>query len=138
MPFIFLVAMAVGGAYAAIAGVLKVTRGVNEVVSTIMLNFIATGIIAFLLTGTSATRTSQPQSRDQAAPRVGPAPALNRLLEGSATTSRAARCIRASSFAIAHRHRLLRVVYRTRFGFDLRTTGANPAAALPAGVNPKR
>src|SRR5262249_54993744 len=29
------------------------------------------------------------------------------------------------------------LVYKTRFGFDLRTTGANPRAALASGVNPK-
>ena len=29
------------------------------------------------------------------------------------------------------------LVWRTRFGFDLRATGANPAAARAAGVNPK-
>ena len=43
-----IVAMVVGGAYSGIAGVLKVTRGVNEVISTIMLNAIAiSGLIAF-------------------------------------------------------------------------------------------
>ena len=49
VPFMFIVAMAVGGAYAAIPGVLKVKRGVNEVIATIMLNYVATGIIAYLL-----------------------------------------------------------------------------------------
>ena len=45
-----IVAMVVGGAYSGIAGVLKVTRGVNEVISTIMLNAIAiSGLIAFLI-----------------------------------------------------------------------------------------
>src|SRR5215218_7614323 len=39
---ILVVAMLVGTLWAAIAGVLKVTRGVHEVISTIMLNFIAT------------------------------------------------------------------------------------------------
>ena len=29
------------------------------------------------------------------------------------------------------------LVWRTRFGFDLRATGANPAAARASGVNPK-
>ncbi len=38
---VFLVAMAVGGAWAGLAGLLNVTRGVNVVISTIMLNFIA-------------------------------------------------------------------------------------------------
>ena len=47
---IVVVAMLVGAAWAGIAGLLKVTRGVSEVISTIMLNFIATGLIAYLLT----------------------------------------------------------------------------------------
>ena len=47
---IVVVAMLVGGFWAGIAGVLKVTRGVSEVISTIMLNFIATAIVAYLLT----------------------------------------------------------------------------------------
>ena len=42
--------MTVGAAYAGFAGVLKVTRGVNEVISTIMLNAIAiSGLVAFLV-----------------------------------------------------------------------------------------
>lgn len=36
---------------AAIAGILKVTRGVSEVISTIMLNYIATYLVAFFLKG---------------------------------------------------------------------------------------
>jgi simple sugar transport system permease protein len=42
-------AMAVGALWAGIAGVLRATRGVSEVISTIMLNFIATGLVAYLL-----------------------------------------------------------------------------------------
>ena len=44
-----LCAMAVGALWAGIAGVLRATRGVSEVISTIMLNFIATGLVAYLL-----------------------------------------------------------------------------------------
>ncbi len=49
VAFIILVAMAVGAFWAGIAGVLRVKRGVHEVVSTIMLNFIATSVGAYLL-----------------------------------------------------------------------------------------
>ncbi|MFN2487557.1 MAG: ABC transporter permease, partial [Acidimicrobiia bacterium] len=48
--WILVVAMAVGAAYSGFAGVLKVTRGINEVISTIMLNAIAiSGIVAYLV-----------------------------------------------------------------------------------------
>ena len=50
VSIILLTAMAVGAAYAGIAGFLKVTRGVNEVISTIMLNAIAiSGLVAALV-----------------------------------------------------------------------------------------
>lgn len=49
IPLIIITAMIVGAMWAGIAGVLKTTRGVSEVVSTIMLNFIATAIIGYLL-----------------------------------------------------------------------------------------
>ena len=41
--------MVVGAMWAGIAALLKVTRGVSEVISTIMLNAIATSLIAYLL-----------------------------------------------------------------------------------------
>ena len=44
-----LAAILVGAAWAGIAGLLRATRGVSEVISTIMLNFIATSIVAYLL-----------------------------------------------------------------------------------------
>src|SRR4029450_7370327 len=48
---IIAVAMAVGAIWAGIVAVLKITRGVSEVISSIMLNFIALGLASFLLSG---------------------------------------------------------------------------------------
>ena len=73
VAFVFLVAIVVGGAYAAIAGVLKVWRGVNEVISTIMLNYIAIGISAFLLAEPLRNESSGNLAQTRALPRVGPA-----------------------------------------------------------------
>jgi simple sugar transport system permease protein len=44
-----LISMATGAIWAFIAGFLKVGRGVSEVISTIMLNYIATYLVAFWL-----------------------------------------------------------------------------------------
>ena len=46
--FILLVAMIAGAVWASIAALLKIGRGVNEVISTIMLNFIALSFIQWL------------------------------------------------------------------------------------------
>ena len=48
-----LVAMIAGALWAGIAGVLRVTRGVSEVISTIMLNAIAGSLVAYFLRGSA-------------------------------------------------------------------------------------
>jgi len=59
-----LIAVVAGALWAGIAGWLKVSRGVSEVISTIMLNAIATGLVSFMLfkvadstTGSNVTNT---------------------------------------------------------------------------------
>ena len=49
VTFIIVVAMLSGAAWATIPAVLKVTRNVSEVISTIMMNAIAAGTVAFLV-----------------------------------------------------------------------------------------
>src|SRR3712207_3559775 len=80
---IIVVAALVGALWAGIVGVLKVTRGVSEVISSIMLNFIALGTASFLLTGPlrgSAEGESIVTTRP--IPESGWFPGLNGLLTG--------------------------------------------------------
>ncbi|MEZ5255463.1 MAG: hypothetical protein R2705_00785 [Ilumatobacteraceae bacterium] len=48
LPFVLLVAVATGAGWAWIAAYLKVKRGVNEVISTIMLNYVALAVMDYL------------------------------------------------------------------------------------------
>jgi ABC-type uncharacterized transport system permease subunit len=48
---IVVVAVIIAALWAGIVAVLKVTRGVSEVISSIMMNFIALGLASYLLTG---------------------------------------------------------------------------------------
>jgi general nucleoside transport system permease protein len=138
VAFIFLVAVSVGAAYAAIAGVLKVTRGVNEVVSTIMLNFIATGITAFLLAEYLRNSTASLIAETDPIPASGTLPPLNRLLEVFGYHLPTNTVLQGFlPFAIVIGILYYVIVWRTRFGFELRTTGVNPAASVASGVNPK-
>ena len=69
---IILTAMAVGAIWSGLAGALLVTRGVNEVVSTIMLNFIAVGgIVAALLPRFIEDPTAANQEPQRSASRGG-------------------------------------------------------------------
>lgn len=129
---IIVVAVAVGGLWAGIAATLKVTRGVSEVISTIMLNFIATGVIGYLL------------NTDRLAVQLGP----NNI--GTRPISHSGRLpgipypgsdVGIYSFvlvAVAAGVAFWFVINRTRFGFDLRATGLSQSAAVASGVDAKR
>jgi general nucleoside transport system permease protein len=138
--FILLIAIAVGAAWAAIPGVLKVTRNVNEVISTIMLNYIATGISAFLVLEAAFFRNRNVElvAETKALPKSARLPPLNNLIELFG--------FHFSPGVLLHGFLPYAVILgigyhlmlnRSRFGFELRTSGLNPAAAQSAGVNPK-
>jgi simple sugar transport system permease protein len=136
VSLIMLVAIGVGGAYAAIPGALKVTRGVNEVVSTIMLNFIAVGITAYLLANNFRNEEVTLQAETKPLPASGRLPSMNGLLE-KIGIDLPRPLTGFLPFAILVGIAFYVIIYRTRFGFDLRTSGKNPNAARSSGVNPK-
>jgi ABC-type uncharacterized transport system permease subunit len=138
VTFILVVAILVGGAWAAIAGILKATRGVNEVVSTIMLNFIATGISAFLLAEYFRDNNASLVAQTEPLPPSAWIPSLNSLLQTFGYHLPPGTILQGFLVgAIIVGILFYVVVWRSRFGFELRTTGVNPAAARAAGVNPK-
>ncbi|MET3962920.1 ABC-type uncharacterized transport system permease subunit [Marmoricola sp. OAE513] len=124
------VAVTVGAVWAGIAGVLKVTRGVSEVISTIMLNAIAVTIVGYLLNNYG---DEAGQGR-----RTTPIPDSSRLAgwqpwdvgDGAIWTLALIAVLAGVSMSF--------VINRTRFGFDLRATGTNEDAAVASGVNVKK
>jgi simple sugar transport system permease protein len=126
VPLLLLVAF-----WAGIAGVLKVTRGVSEVVATIMLNAIATSLILYL----TQTNTWGVQ--------VG-----NNMTTGIMKKSGWIPGIDLGSdvgeiYGLVFLAAIMGVLYwlvlnRTRFGFDLRATGESESAAAASGVDAKR
>jgi ABC-type uncharacterized transport system permease subunit len=128
------VAVLTGAVWAGIAGLLKVTRGVSEVISTIMLNAIAAGLVAYLVSergfgilppGANITTTRE-------IPSGAWIPEIP-LIPGA----------RSGVFGFLVVAAAVGVLYwwflgRTRFGFDLRAAGANSAAALASGVDVRR
>ena len=135
VTLILVTAMAVGAVWAGIAGVLKVTRGVSEVISTIMLNFIAFGIGSYLLLNylKRATVASDLATRTREIPRSGLFPDLDKLL-GITNPNEPLSGFLLVAIAVGVVYYV--VVWRTRFGFNLRASGMNPEAARVSGVNP--
>lgn len=143
VTLILLVAVAVGAALSGLAGVLKVTRGVHEVISTIMLNAIAiSGLVAWLVVAWQAdggTRSTGGRVGTEPIADSGLLPDLNGFLEmftrdlGQGRQLESMLLIAVAIGVIYHF-----LVNRTVFGFDLRATGVNPTAAHMGGVSPKR
>lgn len=127
-------AVLVGGMWAGIAGALKVYRGVSEVISTIMLNFIATGVIAYLLTPARLAVQTQGSNNigTKPIPPSGQVPGID-LIPGSPL-----QVYGLVVLAIAAGIGFWFLVNRTRFGYDLRATGMSEAAAVASGVNVKK
>ena len=127
-----IVAMFVGAVWAGISAWLKVARGVSEVISTIMLNFIAIGIISYIIVRTSiGTETSLNIRGTKPIPETG-------MLRGSAFIDSG-----TPIYGFFFISMIIGVGYwfllnRTRFGFDLRATGKSATAARTSGVQSNR
>ncbi len=129
---IVLTAMLVGAMWAGIAGLLKTTRGVSEVISTIMLNFIATALIAFLLRRVAVDVAGSNNIGTKPIAESGALPGIP--FPGSPTLNVVGFIVVAALAGIAYTV----ILSRTRFGFDLRATGRSESAAVASGVNVKR
>jgi ABC-type uncharacterized transport system permease subunit len=119
-----LVAAAAGGAlWAGIAGQLRLRRNVNEVISTIMLNFIALGLISYLVQGPLMEAAGRyPQTDPILAGLQLPRLAPYRLHLGVL-------------IAVVMAAALQVVLFRTVAGYEMRAAGANPQAARLAGID---
>lgn len=125
IPFAYIVGVLVGAAWGFIPGFLKAVSGAHEVVTTIMLNFIAKALMAALIVGPLRL----PKSPQPVTPDVGDA-ALPILLgrDGHIGILIAFLFVPIVWF----------VLYRTTLGFEIRAVGANPDASRYAGMKPRR
>jgi simple sugar transport system permease protein len=123
LPLALLAAAAGGALWAGIAGVLRTARGVDEVISTIMLNFIALGLLGWLVHGPlMEAAATYPQSDP-----IALAARLPRLFTGYRLH---AGIILALLAAVA----VGLLLFRTVLGFEMRAGGFNPLAARLAGL----
>ena len=122
-PLTLLAGAAGGAAWAAIASWLAEKRRVLDVLATILLNFIAAGAVSIAVHGFL-------QERARTFPQSDPVPDAARLpILWAGTRVHAGIALAAVLCAALAIFRL-----RTRSGFRVRATGANPAAAEVAGI----
>jgi len=119
------VAILFGAMWASIAALLKTTRGVHEVISTIMLNSIAVGIIDWLINGGPLADPGQPFPASHAVPEAARLNPIGVLPWGLPV---------ALVLAVA----VAWMLSRTTLGFELQTVGRNKFAAGYAGISTTR
>ena len=124
IPIILLAGAAAGALWAGLAGWMRVARNVPEVISTIMLNFVAAQLLSYLVHGPMQEAShAQPAS----AP-LPPSATLPFLWPGTTLHW---------GFALALLMAVFVSIYlnRTGAGFALRVVGANPDAASVSGLD---
>ena len=124
-----------GAAWAGIAGVLKATTGAHEVISTIMLNWIAFYLASWVfgnggaLQTTDPTRTTVPISDDVAHSAQLPVIWGTQGFQGLDI---------GFLIAIAALVVFWALINRTTLGYEVRAVGFNPDAAAYGGINVKK
>jgi simple sugar transport system permease protein len=126
IPLALLAGALTGALWGAIPGALKAYTGAHEVITTIMLNFVAINLTDWLADGPWKDRSPgnivarTPAVADSAAlPEIGNVP-LGILI------------------AVLVAALVWWMIGRSTLGFDLRTVGQNPSAALYAGMSVRR
>lgn len=128
IPLAVLAGAAGGAIWGGIAGVLKARLGVNEILSTVMLNYIAAQFYTFLLRGPMmdpeelVTGSGTPQTV-----RIPRAAWLDRLIPGT-------RLHTGVFIALGLAVLVFLLLWRTSAGFKMRAAGAEAKAARYAGV----
>jgi simple sugar transport system permease protein len=127
LPLAVLAGFTGGGLWGLLAGWLRVKFGASEVITTIMLNYVAQYWVSFLVSGPmkeppGAFPQSMPIPETAALPRIIPG---TRLHLGIVL---ALMCVYIFYFFL----------WRTTMGYETRVAGINPEAARYAGMNPSK
>lgn len=136
VPLGLLAAAGGGAATATLAGVLKGSRGVHEVITTLMTNFIAAAVAGELMGRLAVQATVRTETLPEAAwlPRLADLFAAAGL-PGAAAALRASPANAAVFIAVAAAAACAVFLWRSRAGYELRVAGASPAAASTAGID---
>jgi simple sugar transport system permease protein len=118
-----------GGLWGYIPGILKARTGAHEVITTIMLNYVALFFLSWIIVQKGI---QQPGRTDAISKSVDESAALPRLLSAVGPSLRMHLGIVVAVLAVWAVAWLLN---RSTFGFELRAVGMNPEASRTAGMN---
>jgi len=132
-PLVLVAGVGAGAAWGAIAGYLKAVRGVNEVITTIMQNYIVVFVMHWLLQNgpmTAPNALGTPASAPVGAGAILPIIIPNEIVPLTR--------LHAGIFlAIAAVVVFWLLLWRTPLGYELRAVGLGARAAAQAGIDPR-
>ncbi len=137
VPAMVLGAMLLGAAWAAVPGALQAWRGSHVVITTIMFNFLAAALMGYLLVEV----LKEPGTMDLQSRAFEPAarmPGVHEFLLALGVDWPATPLNMTAVLAILALVATWWLLWKSRSGYELRASGHAPAAALYAGVDPRR
>ncbi|MCC7191110.1 MAG: ABC transporter permease [Anaerolineales bacterium] len=131
IPVMTIAGLAMGAAWGFIPGYLKAKFNVNEIISSLMLNYIAISWVNFWIFGVWS------EGGFQMSPKFPEGASLPRLSEYASEIPilRGLTTHAGLLFGIVAAVILWFIVYRSRWGYEIRLIGDNPQAAKYAGLN---
>ncbi len=134
VPLCILTSMVVGGIWGMIPGVLKAKFGSHEVINTIMLNFIAIALVSYFtqyhykIPGDAILQTAE----------IGEAAHIPRISQFIPGMPEFVPLSIAFLIAILMCVLVYIFLWKTKWGYELRTVGENPSAAEYGGISPQK
>jgi ABC-type uncharacterized transport system permease subunit len=126
-----------GAAFAAIPGYLQAKRDSHIVITTIMFNYIASALMGYLLVDVLRT-PSQMNAETRQFPPGGIVPQFHEILKPLGIVWPVTPFNLSFLLALAAALGVWVLIWRTRLGYEIRTVGVNPTAAVYGGISPAR
>ncbi|HET8726140.1 MAG TPA: ABC transporter permease [Alphaproteobacteria bacterium] len=143
LPFVLILPLAIiagalfGAAWAFIPGYLQAKRGSHIVITTIMFNFIASALMVYLLVNVLIKPGQMsPETREFAD--NAQLPAIHDALAWVGIEISRSPLNLSFLWALACCVLVWGFIWHTRWGYELRTVGQNPRAAVYGGISPSR
>ena len=126
-----------GALWAFVPGVLQAKRGSHIVITTIMFNWLASTLMAYILVNVLRAPGSM-QAETAAFPPSATVPSVQSLLRLIGIAAPETPLNLSFVLALVCAVAVWVFIWRTRTGYELRTVGANPTAAVYGGISPAR
>ena len=137
LPLLVLAAALGGALWAAVPAALQAWRGSHVVITTIMFNFMASALLAYLLV--HVLKEPGNMTLESAAfPDSARMPGVHELLASLGVDWPRSPLNLSLLLAIAAAAGMAQFLWKSRAGYELRAVGFSPAAAHYAGIGPRR